>query len=89
MRPDVPAPNGESKVSNNTLPKSLHTVTVLMQVARYLMAAQGRQNDVAFTHEAVRLALRILYGADVPADAYGLAPTAARRLAQQISRGAL
>lgn len=71
----------------NILPKSLHTVTVLMQMARYIAAGQGRQNDAQYTHEAVRLALRVLYGAGVPADGYGLAATAARRLSQQISRG--
>jgi predicted TIM-barrel fold metal-dependent hydrolase len=68
--------------ANTTLPKSLHTVTVLMQIARHIMAT----SLVTDTHAAVRIALKVLYGSDIPADQYGLAVIAARKLATELKR---
>jgi hypothetical protein len=67
----------------NVLPKSLHTVTVLMQIARARAQQTGCQ-----PHEAVQYALKLLFGALLPSDPYGLAVTAARKLAAEARREA-
>jgi hypothetical protein len=59
-----------------TLPKSLHTVTVLVNVARHYQANIG--GDDVF---AVNQALRILGYTDSPDD-YGLANAALKQLAR-------
>lgn len=66
----------------NIMPKSLHTVTVLVQIARREM----QQGTASQPHDAVQIALRVLYGRDIPADTYGLAVTAARKLSKEIGR---
>lgn len=67
----------------NTMPKSLHTVTVLMQFARHLAKMQGSTD----AHAMVALAARILYDGETMPDDYGLKMTAARKLAAEFNRG--
>lgn len=69
-------------MSANILPKSLHTVSVLIQFARHIAAAQG----ITDAHAAVSLAARIMFDGDPPADAYGLRVIAARKLATEFNR---
>ena len=58
-----------------SLAKSLHTVTVLVRVARLLL-----KRDLAFSNvEAVNGALQVLGLADMP-DEYGLAAQAIKQL---------
>jgi hypothetical protein len=73
-------------MSANTLPKSLHTVTVLVQIARLTMRTGTTPNRDP--HAAVQTALRVLFGSDIPADGYGLAAIAARKLAAELARSA-
>ena len=61
------------------LPKSLHTVTVLVNVARAIAALNGRGREPA---EYVDTALSVLGYAGTP-DAYGLADKARAILAVQ------
>lgn len=62
-----------------TIPKSLHTVTVLVAVARLDMAA--RNSDA---HSAVHEALHVLGYANSP-DIYGLAAKARAILAREVA----
>lgn len=60
---------------NKPIAKSLHTVTVLVRVARLLL-----KRDLAFSNvEAVNGALQVLGLADMP-DEYGLAAQAVKQL---------
>jgi hypothetical protein len=59
---------------NKPLAKSLHTVTVLVRVARDIQARQHMAND-----DAVTYALNLLGLADMP-DVYGLALQAEKQL---------
>ena len=69
----------------NVMPKSLHTVTVLMQFAR----AMGKTSGNRDAHAHVAAAVRIMFDGNPPPDSYGLAITAARKLAKEYQRGAL
>lgn len=66
----------------NTLPKSLHTVSVLIQFARHL-AVTG---DITDAHAAVARAANIMFDGNPPADQYGLRVIAARKLATEFNR---
>ena len=60
---------------NKPIAKSLHTVTVLVRVARLLL-----KRDLAFSNvEAVNGALQVLGLSDMP-DSYGLAAQAVKQL---------
>lgn len=65
-----------------TLPKSLHTVTVLVNVARYVLKHGPCHADKSRA-EAVEDALILLgYDTDPAADPYGLAARAVAELAK-------
>ena len=70
----------------NTLPKSLHTVTVLVNVARECMAHR-EYSDRPGDHDAVADALAILGYTGAP-DAYGLADKARAVLSKECARSA-
>lgn len=66
-----------------TLAKSLHTVSVIVNVARHEMNTNPRQPDADW---AVRIALNVLGYADA-ADPYGLAATALKQLEKEAANG--
>ena len=69
-------------MNTKPLAKSLHTVTVLQQIARAELASGRASDPVA----AVQRALKVIFGADIPPDTYGLAMQAAQRLARAMGR---
>lgn len=64
-------------MASNNLPKSLHTVTVLVRMVRLLRAFPANTN--ASNAALVNVALRELGYSDTP-DSYGLAIAAVRQL---------
>ena len=62
--------------ATKTLAKSLHTVTVIVRVARLMRKLRSTSNEVAVTH-----ALELL-GYHDAADPYGLAAAALKQLDQ-------
>lgn len=69
-----------------TLTKSLHTVSVIVNVARYMLASSAsvaRSSNPE--QQAVDAALRVLGYGDA-ADPYGLATTALKQLEKETSK---